>query len=55
MILMKNMLEAISYMHENNIVHRDLKPENLLLVSKDNDYDLVIADFGLASFINSSD
>ena len=52
---MKNMLEAISYIHDNHIVHRDLKPENLLLVSKNNDYDLVIADFGLSSFINSQD
>jgi calcium-dependent protein kinase len=32
-------------------VHRDLKPENLILASKDNDYNLKIADFGLAAFI----
>jgi serine/threonine protein kinase len=47
---MRNMLEALRYMHENNVVHRDLKPENLILASKSNDYDLRIADFGLASF-----
>lgn len=34
-------------MHSKNIMHRDLKPENILL-RKDNDYDCVIADFGLA-------
>jgi serine/threonine protein kinase len=33
-------------------MHRDLKPENLLLKSKDNDYDLVVADLGLATFTN---
>jgi serine/threonine protein kinase len=49
--VMRNILEAIKYMHANNVVHRDLKPENLILNSKDNDYDIRIADFGLASFI----
>ena len=39
------------YMHQNDVVHRDLKPENLILAQKDNDYDLRLADFGLASFI----
>ena len=48
--VMKNMLEALKYMHANNVVHRDLKPENLILNSKTNDYDLRIADFGLAAF-----
>ena len=45
------MLTALAYMHEKGVVHRDLKPANLLLKSKSNDYDVVIADFGLASFI----
>jgi serine/threonine protein kinase len=47
---MRNMPEALEYMHKNDVVHRDLKPENLILASKDNDYDLRIADFGLAAF-----
>ena len=49
--VMKNMLEALEYMHQHNVVHRDLKPENLILAHRDNDYDLRIADFGLASYI----
>lgn len=36
-------------------MHRDLKPENLLLKSKDNDYEIVIADFGLADFTNKKE
>ena len=31
--IMKQMTEAIQYLHEHNIVHRDLKPENLLFKS----------------------
>ena len=34
-------------------MHRDIKPENLLLKSKLNDYEIILVDFGLASFINS--
>jgi calcium-dependent protein kinase len=34
--IMKQLLSAICYCHQNNIVHRDLKPENILLESKDN-------------------
>mgnify|MGYP002630674896 CR=1 FL=1 len=36
-------------------MHRDLKPENLILASKSNDYDLRIADFGLASFVKKDE
>ena len=51
----RNMLEALDYMHKHKVVHRDLKPENLILAYKDNDYDLRIADFGLASFVNDGE
>ncbi|CDW82463.1 protein kinase domain containing protein [Stylonychia lemnae] len=49
--VMRNLLQALDYLHQRGIVHRDLKPENLILASKDNDYNLKIADFGLASFM----
>jgi len=44
----KILFETIHYCHKQKIVHRDVKPENLLLTSKDNDFDLKIADFGFA-------
>jgi len=31
-------------------MHRDLKPENLLLKNKESDTDIIIADFGLATY-----
>jgi serine/threonine protein kinase len=48
---MRNILQALEYLHANGIVHRDLKPENLILSTRDNDHNLKIADFGLASYI----
>jgi len=36
-------------------MHRDLKPENLLLRSKNNDHEIVVADFGLATFTHTKD
>lgn len=55
MNVMRNLLQALEYLHSKGIVHRDLKPENLILASKENDYNLKIADFGLASFIAKGD
>jgi len=52
--LVKRILRGISYLHSNGIAHRDLKPENLLLKSKDNDFDVKIADFGLSSFVSEN-
>jgi len=51
MQIMKNILEAIAYIHSKGIVHRDLKPENLILKSWEDDFEVKIADFGLASFL----
>jgi calcium-dependent protein kinase len=51
MNVMRNLLQSLDYLHQRGIIHRDLKPENLILASKENDYNLKIADFGLASFI----
>ncbi|KAL2434365.1 Calcium/calmodulin-dependent protein kinase cmkA [Exophiala dermatitidis] len=48
----KQVLEAVDYLHERNIVHRDLKPENLLYLTKDPDSPLVLADFGIAKALD---
>ena len=46
--IMKQILSAICYSHQNNIVHRDLKPENILLDDKGSDLTIKIIDWGCA-------
>lgn len=46
--LVKQMLNAVKYLHTKGIVHRDLKLENFLFSSKNTDSDLKLIDFGLS-------
>lgn len=50
--LVRNILDAVAYLHSRDIVHRDLKPTNLLLKSEDDDTNIKIADFGLSKIIS---
>ena len=50
--IVKTIVDAVAYLHANGIVHRDLKPENLLFRTKEEDSDLLIADFGLSRIID---
>ncbi|PRP82752.1 hypothetical protein PROFUN_09837 [Planoprotostelium fungivorum] len=47
----RQILEAVSYMHQNGVVHRDLKLENVM-ITKDDRCKLI--DFGFATTWNSS-
>jgi len=42
---MRQISDALAYLHSCNVVHRDLKPENVLLTEEE---DVKLADFGLA-------
>jgi len=53
-IIMKQILEAIKYIHSNNIIHRDLKPDNILIMSFENIEGAIrILDFGLSVQLES--
>lgn len=51
--LIKQILQAVDYMHDQGIVHRDLKPENLLYESPDEESNIKVSDFGLSKVIDS--
>jgi calcium/calmodulin-dependent protein kinase I len=52
--LVRTVMGAVQHIHSMNIVHRDLKPENLLFRSKEEDADIVIADFGLSRVMDAN-
>ncbi|XP_053678521.1 calcium/calmodulin-dependent protein kinase type 1-like [Anopheles nili] len=52
--LIRQVLQAVDYLHEQGIVHRDLKPENLMFANKTRDSKIVLIDFGLAMIEGSS-
>ncbi|XP_065280555.1 calcium/calmodulin-dependent protein kinase type 1 isoform X2 [Dermacentor albipictus] len=51
--LIRQILEAVDYMHSQGVVHRDLKPENLLYYSPDEESKIMISDFGLSKMEDS--
>ncbi|KAG8459848.1 hypothetical protein KFE25_014411 [Diacronema lutheri] len=48
----RQICDALAYMHANDICHRDLKPENILYASPADDAAIKLADFGLAKVVS---
>ncbi|XP_028265720.1 calcium/calmodulin-dependent protein kinase type 1D-like [Parambassis ranga] len=51
--VIQQVLQAVSYLHQNGIVHRDLKPENILYYSQEEDSKIMISDFGLSKMVDN--
>lgn len=51
--LIRQILEAVDYMHSQGVVHRDLKPENLLYYCPEEESKIMISDFGLSKMEDS--
>ena len=45
--IIKGLLEAVAYLHDNGVVHRDIKPENILF-EDENEEAIKLIDFGLS-------
>jgi calcium/calmodulin-dependent protein kinase I len=52
--VIKSVVSALQYLHDNGIVHRDLKPENLIYLGSSDDSAIKITDFGLAKYRGSA-
>ena len=47
-LIIKEVLSAIAYLHQNQICHRDLKPENIMFAKENDLSSIKIIDFGLS-------
>ncbi|XP_066526945.1 caM kinase-like vesicle-associated, like [Hoplias malabaricus] len=52
--VIRQVLEAVAYLHSLNIVHRNLKLENLMYYTENNHNKVVLRDFYLSRFENGS-
>eukprot|EP01126_Amoeba_proteus_P042850 TRINITY_DN466_c0_g1_i4.p1 TRINITY_DN466_c0_g1~~TRINITY_DN466_c0_g1_i4.p1 ORF type:complete len:337 (+),score=57.97 TRINITY_DN466_c0_g1_i4:110-1120(+) len=55
MNVVRQILDAVAYLHSKGIAHRDLKPENLLCSGTDENEIVKIADFGLSKIKSDED
>lgn len=50
-VVLTQVLEAVSYAHRNGIIHRDLKPDNIILVGDARSLRIKVLDFGIARMV----
>ena len=50
LILMKNIAEALDFLHKKSIVHRDIKADNVVFNRHNQQVTCVLVDFGKSNF-----
>lgn len=49
LVIMRNLINSISYIHSKDYIHRDIKPDNILFKEKGDLSSLKLIDFGLST------
>jgi serine/threonine protein kinase len=52
-VILRQVVVAVKYLHSQNIVHRDLKPDNIMLTGQSTGCRVVLTDFGTARRLGS--
>ncbi len=52
--LLRQILNGVSFLHEQGIIHRDLKPQNILIVKRNGELIPKITDFGISKQLDGA-
>ncbi|CEL04778.1 hypothetical protein ASPCAL05903 [Aspergillus calidoustus] len=52
-VIVRQVVIALEFLHDQNVVHRDLKPDNILMTSRADGCRVVLTDFGCATLIDT--
>ncbi len=54
LVVVRQLVIAVEYIHSQNVVHRDIKPENVLVMHSEIGHRVVLTDFGCAAILTPS-